>query len=98
MKEPPFVGRQQSIAPSDRGCQRPVARWNRPHAPVQESHAIVQVVQDLSGAEDADARGSQLDRQRDSVEPLAHLGNLTDQTIVELEADLGRPRSLSEKA
>ena len=71
-EQAPLVGRQQVVAPFDRGAQRPLPRLGISSC-LQKIEALREPLQDLAGSKDARAGGSELDRERQVVEPTAEL-------------------------
>ena len=64
---------QQVVAPVDQRAQRLLARQRGAAAAGQQPEAVVQPRGDLLRRKHLDARGRQLDRQRDAVQPVADL-------------------------
>ena len=65
--------REQVVAPVDGRFERSLPPDRCPAGPGQQSKAIVEPRVDLLDRQDLQPRGRQLDRQRNPVEPPAHL-------------------------
>jgi hypothetical protein len=66
---------EQLVAPVDRGAQRPLARQRGDVAVGEHAQRLAELGGDPLGPERLDARGGELDRQWNAVEPRADLGN-----------------------
>ena len=88
---------QQPVAPVDQAAQRLVPRERRPAAAGQQAEAVVEPRGDLLDGERPHARGGQLDRQRDAVQPLADLGHRRRVRIRQGEVGLHRGGPVDEE-
>ena len=75
--------RQQLVAPVHRRAERLLARDRRARTTGQEPEAIIEPVEDLLRAQHAGARGRELDRERDAVEPVADRRDRRGRRVVE---------------
>ena len=76
LEEPLLARGQQVVAPVDQGGHRLVPRQSAGVSAGEQTEALVEPLGDLARREDLHARGGQLDRQRNAVEPAADLGNI----------------------
>ena len=68
--------REQVVAPGDRGAQRPLPLGGRAGAAGEQWQSLLEPLEQHRRRERLDARGSQLDRERQTVEAPADLGDL----------------------
>ena len=73
--------RQAPVAPVDRGAQRSLALGKVDRALHLEREALVERAQDLRRREDGEARGDELDREREAVEPAADLAHRRERVV-----------------
>ena len=83
-----LVGRQQAVAPFERGAQRLVAAQRQARAAGQHAKALVEPRAQAVDAEQRHARRRQLDGQRDAVEPPADVDHAARLCVTEREARL----------
>ena len=80
-----FGGRQQVVAPGERGTQRLVPRDRGAPPPPQQREAAVEQRGGAGNAIGIDAPGGELDRERDAVQPPADLGDERRVLLAEFE-------------
>ena len=93
----PFLRAQQLVAPVDGCAQRPVAGRRVARRSARRAHRGVEALGDLGGREQPAARGGQLDRERQPVDPPADLGDRSGVVVVEAEAGVVRSRAFAEQ-
>ena len=76
---------QQLVAPVDRRAERLLARDSGARTTGEEPEAVIEAVEDLLRAQHASARGRELDRERDAVEPVADPRDRRGRRVVEVE-------------
>ena len=86
--------REQLVAPVDRRPQRALPLGQVPGTTGQERQALREALEDLVGRERLDARGGELERERQVVETAADLRD----RLVALEVGLDRLRARQEEA
>ena len=85
---------EQVVAPLDRRAQRPLALGQVAGAAGEQRQPLVEPLEELLGRERLDARGGELEREREVVEAAADLGD----GLVGLEVGLDRARPREEEA
>ena len=88
---------QQFIAPVECRSQRPVARQSRAPAPGQQLKPVVEMCRNPAHPESVYARGRQLDRQRNSIQPAADIGDDRSIGVGQLEFIKGRRGTLDKQ-
>ena len=92
-EHPPRVLVEEVVAPFDGSAERPLALGQVPAAAREEPEPVVEPPRDPARAEEPDARGGELDRERQPVEPpddLRHVGGVVGGER-EVRADGHRP-------
>ena len=85
-QQPLLLRVEERVAPADRRAERPLAQRQVAIAGGEEVQGVVEPLQQGRGLEDADARGGELQGERQAVEAAADLGDRRG-------VDLGRVRS-----
>ncbi len=80
-----LVGREEVVAPRDRGFERLLAREGRPAPAGQEPKAVVERRLDAAGAHHPDPRRGELDGQRDAVEAIDDPGDRGQFVVARVE-------------
>lgn len=88
---------EQVVAPVEGRAQRPVTGGSRARTGLEQREPLAQASQELLGGEGRDARGGELDRQRQPVEPAAHLGDRRGVRGLELEPRRAALRAVDEQ-
>ena len=89
---------EERVRPVDGRPERLVAFHRGAAAAGQEPKALVEEAGDLVGRHGDDARGGELDRQRDAIEAPAHLGDGAQFGRAGVEVGLDRDRTFDEEA
>ena len=85
-----LVGRQQAVAPVERGAQRLMAAQGQARAAGEDAKALVEAGAQAFDAEQRHACRGQLDGQGDAVEPPADVDDRRDVLLADREARLRR--------
>ena len=93
----PLVVVEQPLAPLDRASQRLLARREIAGARTQYADVLAEPVPELVRREQREARGRELDRERQAVEPAADLGDGRGVVLGQLEPWTHVARSLDEQ-
>ncbi len=88
---------QQVVAPVDRRPQRLVPGDGGPAAAGQQAEPVVEAGRDLLDRERPDARGGELDGERDAVQATAELGDRARILVGQANDGLDRPGPLDEQ-
>ena len=87
---------EQPVGPLDRAPKRAVALVSAPARTGQEREVVVEAVGDLQRRERAHARGRQLQRERQAVEPAADASHGRGVGGIDAEAPVREPRAVEE--
>ncbi len=87
---------EQPVGPLDRALERAVALVSAPARTGQEREVVVEAVGDLQRRERAHARGRQLQRERQAVEPAADASHGRGVGGIDAEAPVREPRAVEE--
>ncbi len=88
---------QQFVAPVDQRAQRLLPRERRAVAARQQPETVVQAGGNGLDADRAHARGGELDRQRDAIQPVADLRDVRGVVLGQVKRRLRGDRALDEK-
>ena len=94
----PLLLRQQLVAPVHQRTDRLVARQSRTGAAGQQAEPVTQPGGDLVGAKQPDARGRELNGQRQAIQPRADLGHRGRVPVRQREARGRGASALDEQA
>ena len=92
-----LVFRQQVVAPVDQRAQRLLARHRSAVSSCQKAETVRESRGDRLDGQGAHARGSEFERQRNSIQPLTYVGHRCGVLLGELECRLRRDRPIDEQ-